>query len=114
MTGSTAAETNFRDWIGRSMTETDVVTAYPANCFSATLDRQDPPFGQGDPLPPAWHYFYFNEVVPLAPDRSRRSSEKGRLHATGAVAEANVGGIQDAIRSSGPNRRGGSQGHDNR
>ncbi|MEE2995851.1 MAG: MaoC family dehydratase N-terminal domain-containing protein [Pseudomonadota bacterium] len=57
---------NFRDWIGKTETEHGIVSAYPANYFTLTLDRDDPPFSDGEPLPPAWHYFYFHELVALA------------------------------------------------
>ena len=59
-------EPDFSSWIGNSETEYGIVSAYSANCFTATLDRDDPPFEDGDPLPPAWHYFYFHELVGLA------------------------------------------------
>ena len=44
---------DFSDWIGKSETEHGMVSAYPANYFTLTLDRDDPPFDNGDPLPPA-------------------------------------------------------------
>ena len=61
-----SGDMDFSAWIGKSETEHGVASAYAANCFTATLDRDDPPFAQGDPLPPAWHYFYFHEIVALA------------------------------------------------
>ena len=60
------ADMDFSAWIGKSETEHGVATAYPADYFTATLDRDDPLFRDGDPLPPAWHYFYFHELVKLA------------------------------------------------
>lgn len=60
------AEMDFSRWIGRSEETQGFAAAFPADCFTATLDRDDPPFADGDPLPPAWHYFYFPEVVRLA------------------------------------------------
>lgn len=57
---------DFSDWIGNSRTEEGVASAYPADCFTVTLDRDDAPFKDGDPLPPAWHYFYFHELVKLS------------------------------------------------
>jgi 3-methylfumaryl-CoA hydratase len=59
-------ETDFSAWIGKSETEHGIVSAYAADYFTATLDRDDPPFKDGDALPPAWHYFYFHELVALA------------------------------------------------
>jgi 3-methylfumaryl-CoA hydratase len=47
------------DWIGKTETTSDVVTATPYAALSATLDRdaQRPP--AGTPLPPLWHWLYF-------------------------------------------------------
>jgi 3-methylfumaryl-CoA hydratase len=47
------------DWIGRSDSVSDVVTATPYAALSATLDYppQRPPAGA--PLPPLWHWLYF-------------------------------------------------------
>ena len=50
----------------RGVLEYGVASAYAANYFTLTLDRDDPLFVDGDPLPPAWHYFYFHELVALA------------------------------------------------
>ena len=61
-----SGETDFSGWIGKSETEHGVASAYAANYFTLTLDRDDPLFVDGDPLPPAWHYFYFHELVALA------------------------------------------------
>jgi 3-methylfumaryl-CoA hydratase len=60
---------NPKEWIGRSETVTDVVTATPCAALSATLDRaaERPP--TGTPLPALWHWLYF---LPLA-----RQSEIG-------------------------------------
>jgi len=57
---------DFSDWVGKSETSDSFVDAFPADYFTATLDRDDAPFADGDALPPAWHYFYFPEVVRLA------------------------------------------------
>ncbi len=48
-----------RQWIGRSETASDIVTATPYAALSATLDRppERPPIGT--PLPPLWHWLYF-------------------------------------------------------
>lgn len=52
------------DWIGRTETLTDNITATPPAAMSALLDRpvNRPPVGE--PLPPLWHWLYF---LPLAP-----------------------------------------------
>jgi 3-methylfumaryl-CoA hydratase len=48
-----------REWIGRTQSETDEITAGPVAALSATLDRDDPPPARGDPLPALWHWLYF-------------------------------------------------------
>ena len=50
---------NPKDWIGKSETADDVVTATPYAALSATLDRpcERPP--AGTPLPALWHWLYF-------------------------------------------------------
>jgi 3-methylfumaryl-CoA hydratase len=45
-------------WIGRETSVTDVIRAAPAALLAATLDRDDPPPADGDPLPPLWHWLY--------------------------------------------------------
>jgi len=48
-----------RGWVGRAQSTSDVITAPPANLLAQSLDRDDPPFRDGDPLPPNWHRLYF-------------------------------------------------------
>lgn len=48
-----------RQWIGRTETRSDTVTAVPVAALSAMLDRDDPPPRPGDPLPALWHWLYF-------------------------------------------------------
>jgi 3-methylfumaryl-CoA hydratase len=60
---------HLRDWIGRSEATDDRVGKTPAAALSATLDRDDAPPADGDPLPPLWHWLYF---LPL-----HRQSELG-------------------------------------
>jgi 3-methylfumaryl-CoA hydratase len=59
-----AAE-KYGDWIGKTMSTEALVTAYQADALNATLDRDDPPFKDGDAIPPGWHLFYMREVVKL-------------------------------------------------
>lgn len=66
MTDTDVAAMDFSDWIGKSEATESVIAPFQADYFTATLDREDPPFRAGDALPPAWHYFYFPEVVKLA------------------------------------------------
>ena len=55
-----------RQWIGRTETRSDLVTAVPLAALAATLDRDDPPPTAGTPVPPLWHWLYF---TPLARQR---------------------------------------------
>jgi 3-methylfumaryl-CoA hydratase len=48
-----------RDWVGRTQSVRDVITAVPADLLAASLDRDDPPYREGDALPPNWHRLYF-------------------------------------------------------
>lgn len=52
-----------RDWVGKTETADDLITAWPARALSATLDERDPPPRPGDPLPPLWHWLFFLEAV---------------------------------------------------
>lgn len=54
-----------RDWIGKTTTAGDTVTATPARALAATLDRASV-FERGDPLPPPWHWLYFLAMESLA------------------------------------------------
>jgi len=47
------------NWIGRTESNVDRVTAAPLAALSATLDRDDPPPRVGDALPLLWHWLYF-------------------------------------------------------
>ena len=53
---------HLQQWVGRSETRTDVVTAAPVAALSATLDRDDPQPRPGDALPPLWHWLFFLPV----------------------------------------------------
>lgn len=60
-----------RQWIGRTESRNDVVTAWPVAALAATLDRRDPEPAAGDAIPPGWHWLYFLETTPaseLGPD----------------------------------------------
>ncbi len=56
----------WRDWIGRTETYADLVTATPLAALSATLDRDDARPVSGGEVPPLWHWVYF---APLAKAR---------------------------------------------
>jgi len=55
---------HLREWIGRTETRTDLVTASPLVALSATLDRADPAPVAGSDVPPLWHWLYFTPVAP--------------------------------------------------
>ena len=48
-----------RQWIGRTETRHDQVSAAPVAAMSATLDRDDAQPDTGTVLPPLWHWLYF-------------------------------------------------------
>lgn len=50
------------DWIGRTETREDTITAAPLVALSALLDRDDPKPRDGDPAPPLAHWLYFLPV----------------------------------------------------
>ncbi len=52
----------FRSWIGRTESRTDVVTAAPLVALSALLDRDDPAPRAGDAAPPLAHWLFFLPV----------------------------------------------------
>ena len=50
---------HLKTWEGREECVADELHATPLPLMSATLDRDDPPPRDGDPLPPYWHLLYF-------------------------------------------------------
>jgi 3-methylfumaryl-CoA hydratase len=50
---------NAKDWIGKTETVDDTVTATPYAALSATLDRAPDRPAPGTPVPPLWHWLYF-------------------------------------------------------
>lgn len=53
---------DWESWIGRRRLMTAWLDPEQANRMAATLDRK-PSFTAGDPLPPAWQWLYFHDVV---------------------------------------------------
>ncbi len=47
------------NWVGRSETVEDTITAAPVAALTATLDHAAAPVPAGTPLPPLWHWLYF-------------------------------------------------------
>ena len=54
--------TSAADWIGRSETREDTITAAPLVALAALLDRDDPPPREGDAAPPLAQWLYFLPV----------------------------------------------------
>ncbi len=50
---------HLRQWVGKTETRMDTVTAAPIDALAATLDRNARPCKAGDGLPPLWHWLYF-------------------------------------------------------
>ena len=62
---------SLQEWVGRTETRSDQVTAAPMAALSATLDRDDALPKPGDALPPLWHWLYFlpvHQQSELGPD----------------------------------------------
>jgi 3-methylfumaryl-CoA hydratase len=70
--------TAFADYIGKQEITESIVAPFQADYFTATLDRDDARFQPGDALPPAWHYFYFPEIVRL--DATGRDGHQAKGH----------------------------------
>ena len=51
--------THLQEWLGKTETLQDIVTAAPVKALSATLDRPDPAPNDGTFLPELWHWLYF-------------------------------------------------------
>lgn len=54
---------HLKDWIGRTQQVEDVIAADHVANMAATLDLSTSP-GPGDPLPPGWHWLFFNRFAP--------------------------------------------------
>lgn len=53
---------DWESWVGRTWTARAVLDAAQANRMAATLDRTAT-YVDGDPLPAAWHWLYFHDIV---------------------------------------------------
>jgi 3-methylfumaryl-CoA hydratase len=53
-----------RDWVGRTTTEQDELSLFPARGMAALLDREPKAFQNGSLLPPGWHWLYFKPTTP--------------------------------------------------
>ena len=54
------------DWIGKSETLRERIASFPSNALAATLDRDDPVYADGTPLPPLWHWLHFLPIFKLS------------------------------------------------
>ncbi|MEO8039440.1 MAG: MaoC family dehydratase N-terminal domain-containing protein, partial [Betaproteobacteria bacterium] len=70
-TGGTTSLDSLRDWIDRTETGTDHVTAMPIAALAATLDLDAVDTRNGAEVPPLWHWMYFAPIArhsELGPD----------------------------------------------
>ena len=56
---------HLQSWVGKEVVAEDTISPLTARAMAAALDR-DVSYRVGDPLPPAWHWLYFHEVVPAS------------------------------------------------
>jgi len=59
------SNTNLEEWIGKSESYDERITPFPSNAFAATLNRDDPIYTDGTPLPPLWHWLHFLPIFKL-------------------------------------------------
>jgi 3-methylfumaryl-CoA hydratase len=50
---------SYQAWIGREAVSLCVIAPESCDLMAATLDREDPPYAPGDPLPPMWSWMGF-------------------------------------------------------
>jgi len=55
--------THLQEWLGKTETLVDTVTAAPVRALSATLDRPDADPSKGTFLPELWHWLYFYPML---------------------------------------------------
>jgi 3-methylfumaryl-CoA hydratase len=53
-----------RPWLGRTEDASDHVALERVGALQATLERPEEPLGEGDPLPPLWHWLFFWGIAP--------------------------------------------------
>lgn len=51
------------NWVGRTEDSRDQLVSWQARALAATLESPNPPTGDGDLLPPLWHWIYFKPEV---------------------------------------------------
>jgi 3-methylfumaryl-CoA hydratase len=58
-TATASGHADLRQWIGKTESASDVITATPYAALAATLDRPAARPAAGTPLPALWHWLYF-------------------------------------------------------
>lgn len=61
-TATAARPADWQDWVGRQETLFERIHPERVAALAATLDLEDHPVA-GDPLPPGWHWMFFNPFV---------------------------------------------------
>jgi len=56
------SQVKISDWIGRTESRADVITAWPIAALNATLDYEAAEPAPGDAVPPGWHWLNFLEA----------------------------------------------------
>ena len=57
---------HLEEWIGKSESHVERIAPFPSNALAATLDRDDPDYTDGTPLPPLWHWIHFLQLFKLS------------------------------------------------
>ena len=93
---------NLADWVGRTQTTEDQITATPIAALSATLDRDAARPAAGTPVPPLWHWLYFVSLSrwsEIGPDgHAERGASCRRWRCRGACGPAAGRGLTAAAR----------------
>ncbi|MFY0623985.1 MAG: MaoC family dehydratase N-terminal domain-containing protein [Pelagimonas sp.] len=53
-------------WVGKSESHVERIAPFPSNALAVTLDRDDPDYTDGTPLPPLWHWMHFLQLFKLS------------------------------------------------
>jgi 3-methylfumaryl-CoA hydratase len=76
---ATETQRDFAAWVGREETRSGIAVAGYADALAATFDRDDPPFKDGDPVPPGWHWIFFPEAVRMSEVAADGHEKPGRF-----------------------------------
>jgi 3-methylfumaryl-CoA hydratase len=64
MSAGELQESDVNDWVGRSQTTHDEITAFPLTALAASLGREDARATVRTTVPPLWHWLYFLPTYP--------------------------------------------------